>query len=222
MPVAIGLAACILTAFVAWLLVRDDADRWANAGFGTQPEMKFVFFFAAFAGLAAFFISRRVFSGPALVRLDWILAVPRVAPTATDYRTATTPAVGDLVRALEQVGYQADFSQVDEFGKVLGPIKSNSSLVGAMFKLTDPRLGEHGSVVVRISKQAADSDGMGFVEALDTSKGLYEELATFVIVELGSILPGLKYKNGDSTLEPDDVGLLRVTLPPSPLGLARS
>lgn len=81
--------------------------------------MNFVFFFAAFVGLAAFFISRRLMYGPDWIRLNWILAIPRVAPTATDYRTATTPTLGDLVRALEQVGYQAEYSQVDEFGAAL-------------------------------------------------------------------------------------------------------
>lgn len=219
-PFLIGLAACVLTAFVAWSLVRDDFSRWAVVG--ASRHGTFVPFFATFAGFAAFLISRRVLAGPALIRLDWLLAVPRVAPTATDYRTAKAPAIEDLVRALEQVGYRPELLQVDEFGTAVGPVKNNSFLVGAMFKLTDPRLGEHGSVIVRISEQAADADGMGFVEALDTSKGLYEELATFVIVGLGSILPGLKYKNGDSILEPDDVGLLRATLPPRPLSLTRS
>lgn len=90
-----------------------------------------------------------------------------------------------------------------------------------MFKLSDSRLGKHGSVIVRISERATDSDGMGFVEILDTSKGRYQEMATFVIVNLASLLPGLKYKNSDSLLEPDDVGLLRATLPPSPLALAK-
>lgn len=183
--------------------------------------MAFVFFMAAFTGLVGFLLSRRFLAGPALIRHDWVLAVPHIVPTATDYRTAMAPAIEDLVRALVQVGYQPELSQVDEFGTVVGPVKSNSILVGAMFKITDPSLGEHGSVIVRISAQTAESDGMGFVEALDTSKGLYEELATFVIVELGSILPGLQYKNGDSILEPDDVGLLRVTLPQRPLSLAR-
>ncbi|HUH01611.1 MAG TPA: hypothetical protein VML75_06420 [Kofleriaceae bacterium] len=153
-------------------------------------------------------------------RRSWILVVPRIAPTTTGYRHAALPAVADLTASLESAGYRLEVSQVDDLGATLGPMDPRTPLPGAMFLLADRRLGRKTGVIVRISSSADDAAStLGFVEVSGKPRPATEELAMFAISRLGQLLPGLGYKSGDSSLEPDDVALLSATLPDRPRAL---
>lgn len=150
--------------------------------------------------------------------------VPRVTPTATGYRDASLPTVADLIAALGAVGYRLEVSQVNDLGEPLGPMDPRAPLPGAMFLLADRRLdrrlGRKTGVIVRISSSADDAAStLGFVEVSGKPKPATEELAMFAISRLGTLLPGLGYKSGDSSLDPDDVSLLSATLPDRPRAL---
>jgi hypothetical protein len=153
-------------------------------------------------------------------RRSWILVVPRITPTATGYRDAALPTVADATAALEAVGYRLEVSQVDDLGQVLGPMDARAPLPGAMFLLADRRLGRKTGVIIRLSSNAAEAAStLGFVEVSGKARSGTEELAMFAISRLAELLPGLQYKAGDSSLEPDEVALLRATLPDRPLAI---
>lgn len=151
------------------------------------------------------------------MRRSWIIVVPRVRPTASGYRHAALPTVADLSGLLEAAGYRLEVSQVDDLGEVLGPMDERAPLPGTMFLLADRRLGRKTGVIIRLSESAAEAAStLGFVEVSGKVRSGTEELAMFAITRLAELLPGLQYKSGDSSLEPDDVGLLRATLPDRP------
>src|SRR5258705_13149225 len=147
--------------------------------------------------------------------------MPQVVPTAQTYRTAEPPTVDQLLARLAARGYQLAAAQVDVDGGAAGSLDGRTPLVGAAFRLRDPRLGpEPTGVVVRISAQAgADTGGLSEVQATDVGRDANVELATFVIGELAGLLPGLTYKPADSALTPDSAELLIATLPERPRGL---
>jgi hypothetical protein len=150
-------------------------------------------------------------------RRSWILVIPRLTPTTAGYRHAALPTVADLTASLEAIGYRLEVAQVDDLGERLGAMDPRAPLPGAMFLLADRRLGRKRGVIVRFSDRAAQSDStLAFVEVSGRPKPGTDELARFIIIHLAALLPGLRYKDGDSVMEPDDVELLAASLPDRP------
>jgi hypothetical protein len=218
-PVAVGAVLAIAALLVANGLVRDDVERKASAGFFSMREHYFVGMCAALAFALGYLLTRRLMRGPRLGRRSWMLSMGQVVPATTSYREAAPPSVQDLIDRLEAVGYQLSVRRVDEAGTVIGTSDGRDPLTGRAVILRDERLGPaETGVIVRVSERAAgEGGGLGEVTAVDRfgEEGC-EELAMFTICQLAELLPGLKYKPTDSSLEPDVVDMLRASLPDRP------
>lgn len=225
-PIAISLlvalAAGAVTLLITWRLVRDDVGRADAAGVTKSGPYQFVGGISGLVAAIGYAITWRLLRGPSTTRRAWILGMARVVPTATSYRLAEPPSVQHLIDALADRGYRLTATQVDLHGAPIGLIDLRTELVGSAFRLRDDRLGADGTgVVIRISERAGDDGGgLGNVEAIDASDASgCQELATYAIAELGTLLPDLRYAPDDSALSPDTTELLRATLPDRPLAL---
>jgi hypothetical protein len=127
--------------------------------------------------------------------------------------------VSDLVGRLQAKGYTLETGRVDEAGAPVAGGDDRDPLPGTAVELVDRRAGAR--VVLRVSQRAAgEGGGLGMVTAIERGgKRASEELALFAIVELAALLPGLKYKDTDSALQPDDTEMLRASLPDRPAAL---
>lgn len=221
LPALIGFLVAVGTACVAWLLVRGEAARWARMGMSAGPEVKLVVAFSGAAGISAFYLARRLIGGAAVKLQEWTLVVPKLAPQATGYREASAPSIGDLVARLEKHGYQLTAMAVDLEGSPKGAMDPRTALSGAALALTDERLGAPpAGLVVRIAERTETATGLCMLEARDARGAGYAELASFVIVELDALTPGVTYKRSDSVLTPDPAAELRPLLPAKPQALA--
>jgi hypothetical protein len=220
-PLAIAAISVAVTAYITWLMVRADAHRWTQAGFAIGPELKFVFFFSVVIGGVAFAISRRLIHGPAIVYNDWILTIPALPKQESGYRESKSITVADLLDRLARRGYQLSATAVDVHGEKVGPMDARAALAGVAVSFKDPRLGGwSSSLVLRISAMTEHSAGIGAVETRDVKGAGYQELATFVIAELDGLIPGVRYKLGNSGLSADLASELHALLPTAPLALA--
>ena len=104
LPAVIGLTTALVTAMITWWLVRGDVARWTSTGFGTEPELKFVFTFTFVAGLVSFLVARRLVRGPMVQCREWTLTVPQIEPRAITYRELEAPSVGDSSNAWAAAG----------------------------------------------------------------------------------------------------------------------
>jgi hypothetical protein len=217
-----AIVAALAAGTGATLLAADDLSRdsptWLSGGAGARA---FVGTAAVVAGAIAFLLVRRLLGHRATTRRGWILSLPRVVPSARDYRAAAPPSIADLVSRLEARGYQLDAAAVDDANEERGSIDRRTALGGATFRLRDSRLGPAGTgVIVKISPRVGDEGGgLGLVEARDARGDACEELARFAIVELAALVPGLTYRPDDSALSLDDVDSLRAALPDRPRAL---
>jgi hypothetical protein len=215
-PLAIAAVIVAVTAYGAWMMVRADASRWTRA-----PEFKFVIFFSVVAGIAAFGLSRRLIHGPAIVYNDWILTIPALPKQESGYRESKSITVADLLDRLARRSYQLSATAVDVQGEKVGPMDARAALAGVAVSFKDPRLGGWSScLVLRISAMTEHSTGIGAVETRDVKGTGYQELATFVIAELDGLIPGVRYKLGNSGLSADLASELHALLPTAPLALA--
>jgi hypothetical protein len=179
--------------------------------------------FVGMCGAAGFFLgyfaSLRFLRGARREVRSWVLSVEQVVPAATGYREAAAPSAKDLVERLAARGYRLRVQRVDEAGAAVEGGDERDPLAGRGVELEDERAGAR--VIVRLSERAAgEGGGLGVVTAIERGgKRASEELALFAIVELAELLPGLKYKDVDSALTPDDTEMLRASLPERPRAL---
>jgi hypothetical protein len=220
LPLLAGVIAGAVVAYGCWLLVRHDTDVPGiarNAG----RAWYFVLVLAAVAGGIVFYLARRLLRGASVARREWTLVVPAVTPTTTGYREAQVPSVRDLLARLATRGYRLTSASVDAAGEAQRPLDPRTPLAGAAIVLRDERLGAApAGLVLRISERTEAASGLCTVEARDVRGRGYEELASFVIVELDALVPGVTYKPSDSALTPDPAGDLRAVLPAAPLAIA--
>ena len=218
-PALIGGALAVVATLVARQLVAPSIA--AKGGWFSRWDASFVGMCGAGAFFLGFFVSHRLMRGARREERSWMLSVEQVVPTATSYRDAAPPSVQDLVDRLKARGYDLRTSRVDEAGAPVAGGDDRDPLAGAAVELRDDRAVAR--VVVRVSERAAgQGGGLGIVTAIEHgSKRASEELALFAIVELAAILPGLRYKDADSALTPDDTEMLRASLPERPRALAR-
>jgi hypothetical protein len=188
----IAAAVAAVAALGSWTLVRDDVSRWEGAGISATGAWRFVVGAAAAAGVLGFLVARRLLRGAPVKRRCWLLQVPA---------GARAPRPAELVERLHARGYRLELHAGED----------------GVVALRDARIGPRGTGV-SLRMPAA---GAGLIEVAERQgAGAAEELALFVIAELGDLVPGLVYKPIDSAGSADSATLLRAALPERPLALA--
>jgi hypothetical protein len=194
---ALGVAAWHLG---LWLVEGDLAERQA-VGYTGRGQYRFVVLLSLGTAVLAYWSSRRFLFGPRLTLNEgWAVYRP---PDAD----AELPSIDALMQALARHGYKPQLSP-----------------------LTDAEPGEarwllrhegmsHGGVLVDLRRLR--TDGVGLVEASDTSRGVYPEMAQYAIYELGRLAPGLRYRGAFSSLSAESTETLEPQLPDRPHYLPR-
>jgi hypothetical protein len=216
-PALIGCVLAIIATIVAGRVVAPAIA--AKGGWFSRWDRGFVGMCGAAAFFLGFFVSKRLIRGDRHEERSWLLSVEQVVPSATSYREAA-PSVADLVERLGARGYTLQTRRVDEANAPVAGGDERDPLAGTAVELSDQRA--RARIVVRVSERAAEEGGgLGIVTAIEEGGKLAsEELALFAIVELAGMLPGLKYKDADSALPPDDTEMLRASLPDKPRALS--
>jgi hypothetical protein len=217
-PALVGFALAIVATIIAGRVVAPAIA--AKGGAFSRWDRGFVGMCGAAAFFLGFFVSKRLIRGERHEQRSWMLSVEQVVPSATSYREAAAPSVADLVERLGARGYKLQTRRVDEANAPVAGGDDRDPLAGAAVELSDERA--RARIVVRVSERAAgEGGGLGIVTAIEQGGKLAsEELALFAIVELAGMLPGLKYKDADSALPPDDIEMLRASLPDKPRALS--
>ncbi|HEY8144369.1 MAG TPA: hypothetical protein VIG06_16925 [Kofleriaceae bacterium] len=217
LPALIGGVLAVIATIVASKVVAPAIA--AKGGWSSRYDRSFVGMCGAAFFFIGFFVSNRLMRGPRRDERSWMLSLEQVVPSATSYREAAAPSVSDLVGRLQAKGYTLETGRVDEAGAPVAGGDDRDPLPGTAVELVDRRAGAR--VVLRVSQRAAgEGGGLGMVTAIERGgKRASEELALFAIVELAALLPGLKYKDTDSALQPDDTEMLRASLPDRPAAL---
>lgn len=220
-PVVVGLALGALLAvaalFSTWRLVRDDARRAEAAGYVSRGAYAFVGGMSAIAAVVGYLAGHRLGRGRVTRTSGWVLTMTRAAPET--YRDAEAPNLGRLLERLAVHGYQLEVRRLGAGGPTSERADLHAALVGGGFWLHDRGLGAPDTgVALRIDADAdRDHRGLGTVQAIDAGRVAGNaELALFVIVELGELVPDLRYRADDSRLSPDTAHLLRAALPERP------
>lgn len=216
-PALIGGVLAIVATVIAGKVVAPAVA--AKGGWFSRWDRGFVGLCGALAFFLGYFVSLRLLRGPKSEQRSWMLSMEQVVPAATTYREAAPPSVKDLTERLAARGYQLASHRVDESGEPVAGGDDRDPLAGSAVELADARAGAR--IVVRVSERAAgEGGGLGMVTAIERGgKRASEELALFAIVELAALLPGLKYKDSNSALSPDDTEMLRASLPDKPRAL---
>lgn len=213
-PALVGGLLAIVATIIATHAVAPAVA--AKGGWFSRWDRSFVGMCGAAAFFIGFFVSLRFLRGPRRDERSWMLSMEQVVPAATSYRQAAPPSVKDLKDKLTARGYRLESRRVDESGEPVAGGDDRDPLAGSAVELTDARAGAR--IVVRVSERAAGpGGGLGMVTAIERGKKrASEEMALYAIVELAGLLPGLKYKDSDSALTPDDTEMLRASLPDKP------
>lgn len=167
---------------------------------------------------------------PAAVGVATLLWMRRVfkdkrLPSTSHQYALTAPwlagrKLGSIVDKLAALGYQPEAHILDETGQLADHLGQGVDLVGTQIGLTDRRAdADAGMVAVRL-RQGDDGALAGFVEAIDTGPGLYDEMAQFVIVALGDAFPQLEFASLTRSPDRRKPAALREELPERPNGLA--
>lgn len=165
-------------------------DGWCISS--TAP-WKFWFLVPVFPAFFSWLIARRLLEGPTVQRDD--LVVFFTVPGGTG---GAGPRLGDLLAGLAAVGYTPRAFQVDDTLQPTAPATGTEALLGPKFLIQDPR-GRARRGFVRLALSAGPK-GTGVVEVSDSEKGFYAELATYVVRDLASLLPDLKFRRLNSAL----------------------
>jgi hypothetical protein len=128
--------------------------------------------------------------------------------------------LGQLIEKLGGFGYEPAAHVLDETGQVGAPASPGLELVGTQFRIVDRRAhAELGMVAIRL-RQADGGAIAGLIEATDTGPGLYDEMAQYLILALGDLLPHLEFTTLSRAPAWRKPAALREELPGQPNGLA--
>jgi hypothetical protein len=146
----------------------------------------------------------------------------RLVPTTTNLYTVFTPRFRDrqlseLLVRVRSHGYQIAAWDASAAGADLGA--RDPALKNLEIRLRDRRTGPTtGEVIVRLTVQ--DSGALlGYLEAVDSEAGFYDELAQFIVADMADLWDELEYTHtgsGDRCMAAE----LRSRLPGQPYGLA--
>ncbi len=203
----------VVATWIAWRLVAADVAFWQSHGFGGGPEFKFVVAAAVGGGVVGFIASRRIFVGPRLSRVEWLIEMAPIAPVAVGYREAREPSVALLLARLQTRGLTAAAETLDELEESATPAKPDAPLAGARLRLTLESGARNACVIVRLAERVdGQARSLGFVEARDVEGGRHPLLAAEVICALDELNPGVLHKRSDSSLSLEPVTQLRAQL----------
>ena len=159
------------------------------------PQFSFVIFGGLFAGGVAYVVTRRLQSGPELIRDEWILMRDETAPPQL-------PTVKELVDRLAAYGFAPTVLAGDQPATTLWQTK---------LTLRDPALGPGE---LRCELGSVTPPFFATVEIDDNEEARYGTLANCLLFELGELIPGLRWKRTFSNLPEEPTAELAQLLPP--------
>ena len=222
LAILIGGAAALLGGSVAWSVLRP-LQVWESGAFTAGPEVVLVIVAAVVLGAIAAVLSWRALVGPPLERMEWQLVFgPR--PVAADPAAGrASPTVGDLVSALEAVGYTLDAAIADDAGKRVRDARREERLGGACLELRERTApARTGRVLARIPPERGEGEhALGFLDVHGALDGMYEEMGRYVIAALGRLHPELTYNRLGSGLTEEPASAMWAELPARPEKLPR-
>ena len=217
-PALIAAVVFIAVWLICWTMVKADMRaKWA-AGVEVKGEAAFMGTFAVLAAGVAYALARRVARGsPELAREEWTLH-------AADLGNGQ---VADVLRGLEQHGYDVSIIGVSEAGVPARATNPAEPLAGARLGIRDRRhpLPAAGlTLLLPAPAPVGQRTGFGIVTITDTdaNEGTYAEMAQYLIATLGELQFDLRFKRLSSGLPPDPAYELRAKLPRSPRHLPGS
>ncbi len=195
---AVGVSVLVLVigSGMAWLRYSDGDPAWIFA----LPVV--------FAPLTYMFLVRR--------------KEERFLPTTTRGYTLHVEkfrdgAVSELIHRVTQHGYQLDVADLKQPGALA--LRSDVKLGNCQIRLREKRAPvEFGDIEIRLTVHQ-NGAMLGYIEATDSQPGFYDEMAEYVVAELGDIIGETEFSHS-GTHERRPTTALRPELPDSPYGLS--
>ncbi len=149
-------------------------------------------------------------------QLSYSLSVPPAPQQAASYREATPLLAAQLVARLAKYGYRLEVALLDSSGRPAGAAPASTALIGAPLFFREPS-ERHGGIVIALPL----AGGLAPLEVVGDRRGVYAELARYLILELGELVRGIEFKESFSSLSPESTEWLRCQVPDRPLALRR-
>jgi hypothetical protein len=202
----LAAAAATLLLGIGWMLVRDDIAANRSVGLIVFEHYRFPLLLAGIAGVAVYALSSRLLDGPQVRRHSYALFFP---PGCSGW-----PRFLELQADLAKLGYRVSAQRADRL--LPAPVPDDAAVDEGMLWIREahssaPRAG--------LVLQLHTAHGEGCIEIADSSRGLYSELAMFLIVSLGERVPDLTCKEATSSLSAESWEWLRPQLPDLPRAL---
>lgn len=215
--VQVVVVAVYLVFFVlAYRIVRDELG-WVCADDGwcisSSAPWRFWFSIPIFPAFVSWFVARRLLDGPAVERHDLMLFF--TVPPGGGY--AGGPRLRDLLAGLEGLGYSPRAFGLDDQLRAASPATGEEPVLGPRFLVMERR-SRARRAFLRLMLSAGEAKGGGIIEVSDTARGLYVELASYVVRALAGALPDLRFRRYDSSLPPE--AARELVLPARPTRLA--
>jgi len=192
----ITAAVYLLFLGATYRIVRGDLGWVCNdTGWciSSSAPWKLWFLMPVFPAFVAWLVARRLLEGPSVQRDDLVVFF-----TMPGGAGGAGPRLGDLLAGLAAVGYTPRAWQVDDALNPIAPAAGTEALLGQKFLIQDPR-GRTRRGFVRLALSAGPKS-TGVIEVCDSDKGFYAELATYIVRDLASLLPDLKFRRINSAL----------------------
>ena len=197
-------------------IVRDELG-WVCADNGwcisSSAPWRFWFSTPIFPAFVSWFVARRLLDGPTVERHDLMLFF--TVPPGGGY--AGGPRLHDLLAGLEALGYSPRAFGLDAELRAASPATGQEPVLGPRFLVMEKR-SRARRAFIRLMLSAGEAKGGGIIEVSDTARGLYAELASYVVRALAGSLPDLRFRRYDSSLPPEPAR--DMVLPPRPTRLA--
>jgi len=201
----LGATYSVVRGSLGW--VCED-NGWCISSSG---PWKLWFLMPFFPTFLAWVIARKLLEGPSVQRDDLVVFF-----TLPGGAAGAGPRLGDLMAGLTAVGYTPRAFLVDDALQPTAAATGTEALLGPKFLIQDPRArARRGFVRLVLS---AGPKGTGFVEVSDSEKGFYAELATYVVRDLASLLPDVRFRRLNSALAPEVGREMKLPQRPALLG----
>ena len=206
------LAGCLAAAAAAllfglgWLAVRDDIAANHSVGIVLFEHYRFPLLLAGIAGVTVYALSSRLLDGPQVHRHSYELFFPP--------GHAGWPRFSELQADLAELGYRLSARRADRLPPA--PVTDDATVDEGMLWICEANSSAQRAGLVL---QLHAAHGEGCIEIADSSRGLYSELAMFLIVSLGERVPDLTCKEATSSLSAESWEWLKPQLPDRPRAL---
>jgi hypothetical protein len=150
-----------------------------------------------------------------VTRKSYSLFVPPAPQLASSYREGASLTVAPLVERLAKWGYRLEVLSPDAAGRPAAPAPASTPLVGAPVCFRESTAPAAGSLSLTLPA----AGGLGALEVEDSARGVYAELALYLMLELGTLIRGTEFKDSFSSLSPESTDWLRPQVPDAPRAL---